>query len=242
MIKTETILYNDAEVQCEGFLAYDDEKTPQKRPCILVHHAWAGQGDFERQKAQQLASLGYVAFAVDVFGKGVRGDVQGDNSKLIHPFMDDRAMLRSRLLAGLNAAKQIPQADATRLGAIGFCFGGLCVLDLARASMPELKGVVSFHGLLQAPEIGEQKPIPTKILIEHGYSDPMATPDKIVAIGNELTAAQADWQLHAYGNTQHGFMAPAANNKAAGIVYQESTAKRAWLAMENFFEEVFPAS
>lgn len=240
-IKTEFLDYTDGGETFEAYAAYDAaalEKN-EKRPCILVSHAWGGQSDFEREKAEKLAGLGYVGFALDIYGKGKRGSTMEENAKLMQPYVDDRKLLLSRLNAALTAAAKHPAVDSSRIGAIGFCFGGLCVLDLARSAAPNVQGVVSFHGLFSPPEIGEQKAITAKVLILHGYDDPMATPENMVGIADELTAASCDWQIHAYGKTMHAFSNPGANMPENGILYNENADKRSDRAMVNFFEEIF---
>lgn len=234
---TEYIGYTDGPLACEAYAAFGDPG-PAKRPCVIVSHAWGGQLDFEREKAQRLAEMGYLGFAVDLYGKGVRGAPAGDNSKLMQPFVEDRAMLRRRLLASLAAAKRHPMADPGRIAAIGYCFGGLCVLDLARSAPPGLKGVVSFHGLFHPPNLGPQGPIPAKVLMLHGYADPLAPPADVLAVAKELTGAKADWQLHAYGHALHAFTHPPANNPAGGVMYDAAADRRSWAAMEYFLKEV----
>jgi dienelactone hydrolase len=235
-MQNEYTEYQDGAVVCEGYAAWDDS-TKAKRPGVLVSHAWGGQSDLERGKAAQLAALGYVGFALDLYGKGCRGGSMEENAKLMQPFIGDRAMLRRRLAASLDALRQHPLVDTTRLAAIGFCFGGLCVLDLARSVPDGLRGVVSFHGLLHPPRLGEQAPIDAKILILHGWDDPLATPEHVLAVGKELSAARADWQLHAYGGTMHAFTNPGANLPDKGLLYSAAADRRSWVAMEAFLRE-----
>lgn len=237
-MRTEYLDYNDGDLVCEAYVAYDDS-TDVKRPCVLVSHAWGGQSDAERKKAEDLAELGYVGFALDMYGKGRRGNTMEENGKLMQPFMDDRAMLRQRIIAALKTAQKHPLVDPQKVGAIGFCFGGLCVLDLARSAAPGVKGVASFHGLFSSPDLGKQLPVSAKVLILHGYDDPMAKPEQMLAVANEFTQAGADWQIHAYGHTMHAFTAPGANMPDMGILYNAAADKRSWVAMKNFFEEVF---
>ena len=236
-MRTEYIDYKDGDLTCEGYAACDDSSRA-KRPCVLICHAWGGQLDFEREKAGKLAGMGYLGFAADLYGKGVRGAPAGDNSKLIQPFMEDRALLRRRLLASLDAAKRHPLADPGRAAAIGYCFGGLCALDLARSAPPGLKGVASFHGLFHPPSLGPQAPIAAKVLMLHGWEDPLAPPADVLAVAKELTGARADWQLHAYGHAVHAFTHPQANNPANGILYDAAVDRRSWAAMEYFLKEV----
>jgi dienelactone hydrolase len=235
-MNTQYLDYNDGEVTCEAYVAYDESWT-SKRPCVLISHQWGGQSDVEREKAEELGRLGYVGFAIDIYGKGVRGGLLEDNSKLMQPFLDDRAMLRRRILAALAAAQKHPMVAPDSIGAIGYCFGGLCALDLARSAAPSVKGVVSFHGVLLPPNLGEQAPITAKVLILHGYDDPLAPPEHVLAIARELTEAKADWQLHAYGHTMHAFTAEGVNLPERGLKHNAAAARRSWTAMKNLFEE-----
>lgn len=235
-MQTEYLDYQAGDVTCEGYVAYPDD-SGAKRPAVLVCHTWRGQSEAERERAEALARLGYVGFAVDLYGKGVRGDSPETNEKLMRPFVHDRAMLRRRLLAALETVRRLPRADGARLGAIGYCFGGLCALDIARSGAEGVRGVVSFHGVLRPPELGAQAPITAKVLILHGWDDPLAPPEHAVAIASELSAAGADWQLHAYGGTAHAFTNPEANLPQAGLVYNAAAARRAWRSAEDFLAE-----
>jgi dienelactone hydrolase len=235
---TECLDYADGKLSCEAYVAYDESKKT-KRPCVVISHAWGGQGDFERDKARKLAQLGYVGFALDLYGKGVRGSSMEENAKLMQPFMDDRAMLRQRIIAAVETVKKHPMVDANRIGAMGYCFGGLCVLDLARSGTPGVKGVVAFHGMFNPPKLGKQSPITAKVLMLHGYDDPMATPKDVLAVAQELDDANADWQLHAYGRVGHAFTNPQMNMPEKGLAYNAAADRRSWIAMTNFFEEVF---
>jgi dienelactone hydrolase len=235
---TEYLDHTDGEVTCEAYVAYDGS-TDAQRPGVLVSHAWGGQGDGERSTAEKLAELGYVGFALDLYGKGVRGGSMEANAQLMQPFLDDRALLRRRINAALAAAQAHPKIEAERIAAMGYCFGGLCVLDLARSVPDGLQGVVSVHGLFHPPRLGSQAAITAKVLMLHGYDDPMATPEHVLAIANELTEAGADWQLHAYGHTMHAFTNPHADMPERGLKYNATAAERAWIAMRNFLDELF---
>jgi dienelactone hydrolase len=233
---TQYLEYSCGNTVCEAFIAYDETKAG-KKPAVIINHAWAGQSDFEREKAVKLAELGYVGIALDNYGKGRRGTNFEENTALMQPFLDDRKALKERLLSGLKFAQSLEQVDAGKIGTIGYCFGGLCALDLARTGASGLQGAVSFHGLFNPPNLGKQVPITAKVLILHGYDDPMATPEQMVGIGTELTQAQADWQIHAYGGTVHAFTNPEANMPENGIVYDKKADLRSWTAMKNFLEE-----
>lgn len=232
-MKTDQIVYHDGDTPCHGYLAYDEQAGP--RPVVLVSHAWAGQGDFEREKAHRLVELGYTAFALDNYGHGKCGNNAEDNSALMGPHMEDRFGLQKRLLAGLEAARGLEPADGSRVGAIGYCFGGLCALDLARSGA-DVRGVVSFHGLF-APSGLPPEPIRAKVLALHGHDDPMVPPDKVLALQTELTEAGADWQVHAYGGTVHAFTNPAARAPEAGTAYRAAADRRSWQSMTAFLAE-----
>lgn len=236
-IQNRLIEYSDGDVVLEGMLAWDDS-VPGPRPGILVSHAWGGRSDFEDGKANGLAGLGYVAFSLDLYGKGIRGSNAEENSALMQPFLDDRAMLQKRLLVSLTTLREQVEVDSSKVAAIGFCFGGLCVLDIARTG-EDLAGVVSFHGLFGAPGNTDKNSIRAKVLALHGWDDPMATPQDVIALSKEITAMGADWQLHAYGNTMHAFTNPAANDKVSGTVYDAAADRRSWIAMQNFLQELF---
>lgn len=236
-MKTERIDYTHLETTLEAYVAYDEAKVG-KRPAVLIFHAWRGKDDFVCQKAEQLAKLGYVGIALDIYGKGILGSGPEENAKLMEPFINDRGFLRDRMTAGMHVALGHPQVDSTALGAMGFCFGGLCALDLARSGVP-LKGVVSFHGLLMAPEGLKNSSIQAKLLVLHGHDDPMVPPEQVLEFEKEMTEAGVDWQVHAYGKTMHAFTNPAANDPKMGTVYSEVAEKRSMQAMQNFFQEVF---
>lgn len=234
MLKTQKIKYEDANIVLEGYCAIDSAKSG-KRPAVLVAHDWSGRNEFADQKAEKLAELGYVGFAIDMFGIGKIGKTKEEKSALIKPLLDDRGAIRERLLCGLEAVKKIPEVDSSRIGAIGFCFGGLCVLDLARSGA-DVKGVVSFHGILNPPDL-QHKKILSKILVLHGHDDPMVPPEQVLAFEKEMTKETVDWQVNVYSNTMHAFMNPGANDPGFGTVHNPEVEKRAWLAMENFFAE-----
>lgn len=236
-LQNRLIDYIDGDTVFEGRLAWDDS-FPGPRPGVLVSHAWGGRSDYVDGKADGLARMGYVAFALDLYGKGVRGSSPEENAGLMQPFLDDREMLQDRLLVSLATLREQPEVDAAKAAAIGFCFGGLCVLDIARTG-EDLAGVVSIHGLFGAPENTAGNRIKAKVLALHGWDDPMATPDAVNALAAELSAAGADWQLHAYGNTMHAFTNPAAHDPGMGTVYDAAADKRSWQAMTNFLEELF---
>jgi dienelactone hydrolase len=217
----------------QGFVAFTTEK---KAPLILVIHDWSGCNQFAKQKAIDLSNLGYHAFAVDLYGQGKVGQTDAEKMSLISPFMENRNLLKTALLETLQTAYQIPNIDISSVGVIGFCFGGLCALDLARTST-DINAVVSFHALLNPTNIQETLPIKSKILIQHGYDDPMVSKQTLIDFCDEMTERQAQWQMMVYGNTQHAFMNPQANNIEAGLIYNQSVAESAWQQMQHFFNQ-----
>lgn len=233
---SQNIQYQDHEALLEGFLACPDDAA--KRPAVLICHDWSGCNDFARYKAEKIAELGYVGFAIDMYGKDKRGKTKEEKAALMSPFMENRKFLLQRICAGLQALKSLPMVDTNKIAAMGFCFGGLCVLDLARSG-EAIRGVISFHGLFNAPEGQENSIIKAKILALHGYDDPMGPPNQVLEFANEMTAAKADWQIHLYGHTLHAFTNPEANDYAFGTVYNLQADQRSWQAMINFLQEIF---
>ncbi len=229
--------YKDGATVCEGYVASDGASG--RKPCVLIAHAWAGLFDQERAKAEEFARAGYVGFAIDVYGKGVRGNPAGDNSALMGPYLQDRAKLRQRLLAAVEAAKARPDVDPNKIAIIGYCFGGLCALDVARSGTSDVKGAVSLHGILAPPGLGAQGKIKTKVLVLHGWDDPMAKPNDVLGLAKEMTEAGADWQIHAYGHAMHAFTVEAANAPESGVKYDRNADKRSSASTAAFLKEVF---
>lgn len=236
-IQTRLIEYPHNGTTLEGMLVWDDA-VAGPRPAVAISHTWAGRSPFEEGRARELAGLGYVGFAIDMYGKGRRGETPEQNTALMSPLMEDRPLLQQRIAAAVSVLRQQDEVDPARVAAMGFCFGGLCVLDLARSGSDVL-GVVSFHGLFGAPGNTAGNKISTRVLCLHGYDDPMAQPASMLALADELTAAGANWQVHAYGNTVHAFTNPAANNPGMGTVYSADADRRSRLALQNFLEELF---
>lgn len=235
-LRTATVDYSDGHDTFEGFVAWDAARAA-KAPGVLVAHDWTGLHEPSRDRARKLAELGYVGFALDAYGKGTRGVPGGDNSALMNPLLADRALLRRRLLAAVEALRSHEAVDPSRIAATGYCFGGLCVLDLARANAPGLRGVVCFHGIYASPGLGEQAPIAAKVLVCHGWEDPWCPPTATVGLAAELTQAKADWQIHAYGHTMHAFTNLAANSPETGGKYDAVADRRSFAAMKLFLEE-----
>lgn len=238
-LRTAVVEYRQGEAVLEGYLAYDDGYVG-KRPGILVVHEWWGLNDYVRKRAEQLAELGYVAFAADIYGKGVRAATAKEAGELAGRFKKDRRLLRARAAAGVEVLRKEPHTDPDRLAAIGFCFGGTTVLELARSGA-DLAGVVSFHGGLETPVPADAAHIKGKVLALHGADDPFVPPAEVAAFEKEMRDARVDWQLFMYGGAVHSFTNPdAGNDPARGAAFNERAARRSWQAMQQFFREIFP--
>ena len=227
--------YHDDSIECEGYLSFP--KSSKSVPLVLVAHTWKGRSEFEDQKVISINSLGYAAMSIDIFGSGVNGSSVEENQALIEPFVKDRQIFRQRLISAVEFGKTIEGVDASKIALIGFCFGGLAAIELARSGY-ELSGCVSFHGLLNQSDEPFQK-VNTKLLVLHGDKDPMVSSEQILALQDEMTESDADWQFISYGNTYHAFTNPAANDIEMGTVYNHDSDIRSWTAMSNFLEEVF---
>lgn len=235
------VTYKDGDTECVGFLAYDDAAIQggRKVPGVLIVHQWMGLTDYEKRRARMLAELGYVALAADIYGKGVRPTDSKGAGEQAGKFRSDNALFRSRLNAGLGALKAQPGVDAARLGAIGYCFGGGGVLELARSGA-NVKGVVSFHGGLGTPHPEDAKNIKGKILVCHGAIDRMETPESIAAFQKSMEDAKVDYVFMAFAGAKHAFTQPeAGNNPDSPVAYNKAADERSWIAMKNFFTEIF---
>jgi len=233
---TSNYLYHHGEQELHGFLAYDDSHD-RPRPAVLVVHDWSGRNDFACEKAAMLAEMGYLGFAVDMYGLGRLGESTREKKGLMEPLVNDRNLLRDRVRAAFDALIAMSEVDSSRIAVIGFCFGGLCALDLARSGA-EVKAVVSFHGLLNKPKDIPNSPISAKILVLHGYDDPMVSPDDVNTFCQEMTESKVDWQVNMYGHTKHSFTNPHAHDEQLGTIYNPKTEQRAFAAMTAFLKEV----
>jgi dienelactone hydrolase len=210
-----------------------------RRPGIIVVHEWNGLDDYARSRADQLARLGYLAFAADMYGKGVRPKTQEEAARLAGALRDDRKLMRDRMGAALRYLKEHPLVDPRRTAAIGYCFGGTAVLELARSGA-DLAGVVSFHGGLDTPASQNGRGIMAKVLVLHGADDPLVPPDQVTAFQEEMRRLGADWQMTVYGGAVHRFTNPAAGrDRTKGLAYDEKADRRSWEAMKIFLLELF---
>ena len=236
-IVTQTVAYQQGGVTLEGYLAYDDARAG-KQPGVLVVHQWMGLTDYEQNRAVMLAQLGYVAFCADIYGKGVRPQSIKDAGTEATKYKTDRALLRQRVQTGLEQLKGNPRVDSARVAAIGYCFGGTAVIELARSGAA-LNGVVSFHGGLDSPTPTDGKNIQCKVLACHGGDDPFVPAKDLAAFEDEMRAANVDWRLIKYGGAVHSFTQPMADGSLPGAKYNERADRRSWLDMKNFFAEIF---
>lgn len=239
-IETKAVEYQQGNTRLVGYLAAPkDAKAPL--PGVLVVHEWMGLNDYAKRRAEQLAELGYVALAADIYGDGKMAADAKEAAALAGTYKKDRALLRARAAAGLAALKAQPGVAAGKVAAIGYCFGGTTVLELARNG-GELAGVVSFHGGLDTPTPEDAKNIRAKVLVLHGADDPYVPAEQVTAFEQEMRAGGADWQLVAYGGAVHGFTNSAnGNDPSKGVAYQAAADARSWDAMQRFFTELFAA-
>lgn len=236
-LKTKTIDYKDGDTQLSGYLAFDDS-FHGRRPGVLVFHEWKGLGDYAKHRAEMLAKLGYVAFAADMYGKGIYAKDHEEAKKLSGAIRSDRDAMRRRALAALDVLKSQPNVDAEGLAAIGYCFGGTTALEMARAGAP-LKGVVSFHGGLDTTHPEATKGVKAKILVCQGGDDKF-TLTGLPAFEDEMRQAGADWQVNTYSHAVHSFTSPeAGDDPSTGMAYNKEADERSWRDMRDFFEEVF---
>lgn len=237
-VKTEVVEYKLGDVTLEGYLAYDEAQTGA-RPGVVIVHQWRGLTENEKMRARMLAELGYVALAVDVYGKGVRPATNEEAAKEAGKYYADTKLLRDRLQAGLQALLANKLVDAKRVAAIGYCFGGSAVLELARSGAP-LAGVVSFHGGLKTGNPADAANIKGKALVCHGAEDTYVPMADVQAFMEEMKAANVDYQFIAYSGAVHSFtQKEAGDDKTKGSAYNANADRRSWQAMRDFFAEIF---
>lgn len=237
-LKTKTVEYKQGNTVLEGYMAWDDA-SGARSPGVLIVHEWTGINDHMRQRAEMLAKLGYVAFAADIYGKGIRPTDQSEASKNAGIYKNDRPLMRARVRAGLDELKKQQRVDPNRIAAIGYCFGGTTVLELARDAA-DIQGVVSFHGGLSTPTPLDAKNIKARVLALHGADDPFVKVAEVAAFQEEMRMGGVDWQFVSYGSAVHSFTNKAAGtDNSKGAAYNEKADKRSWEAMRSFFAEIF---
>lgn len=241
-VRTEAVIYKEGQVEAHSFLAWDDSRS-DKRPGVLVVPEWWGLNDYAQHRARMLARLGYVAMAVDIYGDG-KTTIDPKQAAAWSGALrsGDRSELRARIRAALARLKREPMVDPTRTAAIGYCFGGTTVLELARSGA-ELNGVVSFHGGLDTQRPARPGQIKAKVLACHGANDPFEPPAQVQAFEDEMRSAHADWELNIYSGAEHAFTNPDADSfHIKGVAYNAEADRRSWRAMRDFFKEIFKRS
>lgn len=244
-VQTKEVVYKDGETELRGYLAYDPGLMPKlgnaegkQAPAVLIVHQWMGLTDYEKHRAEQLARLGYVAFALDIYGVENRPKDRGEAGAQAGKFKNDRALFRKRLNLGLAQLTGNLHVDPNRVAAIGYCFGGTGVLELARSGA-DIAGVVSFHGGLDAPTPQDAKNIKAKVLICHGADDPFVPRQDIAAMKKSFDDADVDWTMIEYSGAVHSFTQPmAGDDNSKGAAYNEQADMRSWKHMRTFFNEV----
>ncbi len=237
-VRTENIQYRHGDVLLEGYLAYDDSVSG-KRPGVLVVHEWWGLNDYAKSRAEQLAAMGYIAFAADMYGKGVLAKTAEEAGMLASMFRSNRQLMRARAGAALEVLRKNELVDVGRMAAIGYCFGGGTVLELARGGAA-VKGVVSFHGNLDNPNPQDARNIKASVLVLHGGNDPYVTPEQVMSFWKEMKGTDALWQITIYSGAVHSFTNPSSgNDPSKGVAYNSRADKSSWEAMRLFFSEIF---
>ena len=237
-IVSKPVEYKQGDSMLEGLSVYDDA-IQGKRPAVLVVHQWKGLGDYEKKRAEMLARLGYNVLAADIYGKGIRPQTPQAAGAEAGKYKNDPALLRARVRAALEVLARQELTDPKRMAAIGYCFGGTAVLELARSGA-DVAGVVSFHGGLSTPSPGDAKNIKAKVLALHGADDPHVSPKEVAAFEDEMRQGGVDWQLIAYGGAVHAFTDwNAGTDNSKGAAYNERADHRSWEAMKAFFAELF---
>jgi dienelactone hydrolase len=220
-------------------MAFVDDATATARPGILLFPNVLGTKEADFQRAERVAALGYAVLVADIYGQGKRTTrADPEAGRYMAEMNADRALLRTRLLAAHATLKSLPEVDPARTAAMGFCFGGKCVLDLARAGA-DITGGISYHGVYDPPKIPDGVRFVGRLLITHGWDDPIAPPEATIALARELTAMGCDWQIHAYGHTGHAFTDESVNLPEKGLAYNPTADRRSWQATVNFLGELF---
>ncbi len=237
-IHKETVEYKDGDQVLEGYLAYN-ESLSQKAPAVVVVHEWTGINNYIKMRCDQLAELGYVAFAADIYGKGIRPSNPQDAGKQATIYRNNRTLMRHRVQLAVDEVRKQKQTDPLKVAAIGYCFGGGCVLELARSGA-DVKGVVSFHGNLDTPNPDDAKNIKGRVLVCHGADDPFVTMDALSTFIGEMKKAKVNFEVGLYSGAVHSFSNPASgNDPSKGVAYNKEADERSWESMKNFFGRIF---
>lgn len=240
---TKQHFYRSGSTNCQGYVALPSYK--EKPPIVLIATTWEGMNTFAKNEAHQLAENGYAAFIADIYGEGKSASSPEEAGALMMPFFLDRSLLRERILAAYHEAKKIPECAGDQIAAIGFCFGGLTVIELLRSGTA-LNGIVSFHGVLSNEFMGKKATLApnatqynSPFLLLHGYLDPLVPMSDVRALQKELSEKQLDWQMHIYGRASHAFTNPDANNPEMGLLFEPTSCRRSKTALYNYLKEIF---
>jgi dienelactone hydrolase len=234
-MKIETLTYSAEGISFQGYLA--DPEGSGRRPAVLIAPEAPGLSDHPKRRARMIAELGYVALAADLYGNGRVAQKPEEAQQLMAPLREDVPRLRQHVRAGFEALAKLPNVDPKRIGAMGYCFGGLAVLELARMGAP-LAGIVSFHGILSTNTPEDAKNIKAKVLACTGADDPLVPPEQVAGFAAEMTKAGVDWQVVTYGGAKHAFTNPEANRPPV-LQYNAAADARSWDAMRSFWFELF---
>lgn len=234
----ETVEYKHGEASLEGYLAYDDA-VETKRPGVLVVHEWKGVGDYAKRRATMLAEQGYVVMAADMYGKGIRPQTHEEAAKQAGIYKDDRLLMRARIGSALDVLKEHPLVDASKLAAIGYCFGGTTVLELARSGA-DIKGVASFHGALETPNAQDAKNIKGKVLVCHGAADTFVPAEEVAAFKKEMGDAGIDMRFESFEGAVHSFtVKEAGDDPSKGMAYNADADTKSWSLLTEFLKQIF---
>lgn len=237
-LHTELIEYRHGDVVLEGYLSYPKD-AKGKLPGVLIAHQWMGMGDYEKGRADETARLGTVAFALDIYGKGVRPKDVPEAAKTATGYKNDRPLLRARALAALDVLRKHPRVDASKIAVQGYCFGGTTALEVARSGA-EIAGAVSFHGDLSSPTPEDAKKIKGKVIAFHGADDPFVPPAQVAGFEEEMRKGGVDWQLVSFGGAVHSFtLKHAGNDNSKGAAYNAKADVRSWEMYRDFLAEIF---
>lgn len=234
-MKTYEMEYFVSNKRHVGFVA-EPENLIEKTAVVLIVHMWSGRVPFVDEKAKEIAKKGYIGFAVDMYGEGEIGQTVEQNQALMQPFIKNRSLMQKNMQAAMSAIEHIKHADSENTIAMGYCFGGLCVQDLARVNV-HVKGVISVHGLMLKADNISQGKFNAKVLLLHGADDPMVTKDDWNNLRKEMDEQNCDWQKHDFGGVMHAFSNPQANDKEAGTVYNTNADRRSAKLIYDFIEE-----
>ena len=240
-LREENVEYRAGDTVMKGYLAWDDAKG-EKQPGVLVVHEWWGLNDYARMRAKMLAELGYTALAVDMYGDGKNSEHAKDAKAFMQSVTEKQSVAQQRFAAAREFLVNRSNVDPDEIAAIGYCFGGSTVLNMARLGV-DLKAVVSFHGNLETQTPAQPGKVKAKVLVLNGAADKFVTPESIVVFKKEMTAAGVDYQFINYPGVLHGFTNPDADRLGKAndlaVAYDANADKQSWAAMQGLFKEVF---